>query len=152
MFGRAKQPSVSPLENAVMTVLWSRGEATADDVRIALEKSRNLKESTVRTLLRRLEEKGFVTHAVDGRTYVYRPQVDRKNIATQAVRGVIDRFCAGSVEALLAGMVDGDLITPDKLRELADRIDRAERNSTGATSMGTRSTPAKAARVKKSNK
>jgi BlaI family transcriptional regulator, penicillinase repressor len=135
MFGRrTKQPSVSPLENAVMSVLWSRGQATAEDVRLALEKSRNLKESTVRTLLRRLEEKGFVTHAVEGRTYVYRPKVDQQNVATQAVRGVIDRFCAGSVEALLAGMVDGNLITPDKLRELADRIDKAERNSTGATS------------------
>jgi BlaI family transcriptional regulator, penicillinase repressor len=148
MFGRrTKQPSVSLLENAVMAVLWSRGQATADEVRIALEKSRNLKESTVRTLLRRLEEKGFVTHAVDGRTYVYRPKVDRQNVATQAVRGVIDRFCAGSVEALLAGMVDGKLITPDKLRQLADRIDEAERNSTGATS-----TPVDSTRVKKSNK
>jgi BlaI family penicillinase repressor len=128
MFGRKKQPSVSPLENAVMAVLWSRGQATADEVRLALEKTRNLKESTVRTLLRRLEAKGFVTHEVDGRTYVYRPKVDRQNVATQAVRGVIDRFCAGSVEALLAGMVDGNLITPAKLRQLADRIDEAERN------------------------
>jgi len=142
MFGRKKQPSVSPLENAVMTVLWSRGQATADEVRTALEKTRNLKESTVRTLLRRLEEKGFVTHEVDGRTYVYRPKVDRQNVATQAVRGVIDRFCAGSVETLLAGMVDGHLITPAKLRQLADRIDEAERNPTRADST----------RLKKSNK
>src|SRR5262245_39829372 len=79
MFGRKKQPPVSPLENAVMHVLWERGTATADDVRQALEKSRELKESTIRTLLRRLEDKGYVTHDVDGRTFIYRPQVDPQN-------------------------------------------------------------------------
>ncbi len=119
-------PSVGPLENAVLHVLWERGTATADDVRVALEKSRKLKESTVRTLLRRLEEKGFVAHDVDGRTFIYRPRVAPQNVATQAVRGIIDRFCSGSVEALLAGMVDGELITPHKLRELADKIAEAE--------------------------
>jgi hypothetical protein len=52
-----------------------------------------------------------------------------QNVATQAVRGIIDRFCSGSVEALLAGMVDGELITPRKLRDLADKIAEAERKS-----------------------
>jgi BlaI family penicillinase repressor len=132
MFGRKKQPSLSPLESAVMKVLWKRTTSTADDVRVALAKTRTLKESTVRTLLRRLEGKGFVAHVVDGRTYVYQPKMDEQNVATQAVRGVIDRFCAGSVEALLAGMVDGKLITPEKLRQLADRIDEAERNPTSS--------------------
>jgi BlaI family penicillinase repressor len=126
MPGKQQLPSVGPLENAVLHVLWERGTATADEVRVALERSRKLKESTVRTLLRRLEEKGFVSHDVDGRTFIYRPQVDPQNVATQAVRGIIDRFCSGSVEALLAGMVDGQLITPQKLRQLADKIAEAE--------------------------
>ena len=130
MFGKKKSsPTVGPLENAVMHVLWERGTATADDVRLALEKTRVLKESTVRTLLKRLEEKGLLTHEVDGRTFVYRPKVGAQSVATQAVRGIIDRFCAGSVEALLAGMVDGEIISPDKLRELADKIDEVERKS-----------------------
>lgn len=130
MFGKKhSSPSVGPLENAVMHVLWERGTATADDVRQALERTRKVKESTVRTLLRRLEEKGFLTHEVVGRTFLYRPKVGRQNVATQAVRGIIDRFCAGSVEALLAGMVNGELITPDKLRELADKIAAVEPKS-----------------------
>ena len=119
-------PSIGPLENVVLHVLWERGTATADDVRAALETTRKLKESTVRTLLRRLEEKGFVAHDVDGRTFIYRPTVGPRNVATQAVRGIIDRFCSGSVEALLTGMVDGELITPHKLRQLADKIAEAE--------------------------
>jgi BlaI family transcriptional regulator, penicillinase repressor len=132
MFGRKKRPALSPLENETMNVLWSLGKATADDVRQAIGKSRELKESTVRTLLRRLEDKGYVEHTVDGRTYVYRPKIGQQQVATQAVRGVIDRFCAGSVESLLVGMVDDDLITPEKLRRLADKIAEAERTPPGA--------------------
>jgi predicted transcriptional regulator len=67
-----------------------------------------------------------VEHDVDGRTYVYRPRIEPHNVATQQVRGIIDRFCRGSVENLLVGMVDDNLITPDKLRELAERIEEAE--------------------------
>lgn len=132
MFGKQKQksaPSMGPLENAVMHVMWDRGTATADDVRQELEKTKAMKESTVRTLLKRLEEKGFLAHDVEGRTFIYRPIVAPQNVAAQAVRGIIDRFCAGSVEALLSGMVDGELITPEKLHELADKIAEAERNA-----------------------
>ena len=76
--------------------------------------------------LRRLEDKGYVEHDVEGRTYVYRPRIEQQSVATQQVRGIVDRFCRGSVENLLVGMVDDDLISPEKLRELAERISRAD--------------------------
>ncbi|MEO2014960.1 MAG: BlaI/MecI/CopY family transcriptional regulator [Fuerstiella sp.] len=121
-----KKPALSPLENAMMQVLWSRPQLTAEDVRLALVGRHELKDSTVRTVLRRLEEKGFVEHDLNGRTYVYRPTVAQQNVASDAVRGIIDRFCSGSVENLLVGLVDDKMITPEKLRELADQIATAE--------------------------
>src|SRR6476659_10084119 len=120
------KPRLSALENAVMQVVWSKARVTADDVRQALPRRQDLKDSTVRTILRRLEEKGYVEHDVEGRTYVYRPRVEPHNVATQQVRGIIDRFCRGSVENLLVGMVADNLITPQAPRELAERIDEAE--------------------------
>ena len=123
---RSERPRLSVLENAVMQVLWARERATADDVRTALTGRHDLKDSTVRTILRRLEEKGYVEHDVEGRTYVYRTRLAPRSVATQQVQGIIDRFCKGSVENLLVGMVDGNLISPDKLRELAERIAQAE--------------------------
>jgi BlaI family transcriptional regulator, penicillinase repressor len=130
---QAKQKAaLSPLEDAVMKVIWARGSATADDVREALFEQHELKDSTVRTILRRLEEKGYATHDLDGRTYVYRPQVAQQNVASDAVRGIIDRFCAGSVENLLVGLVDDKVITPDKLRDLADQITAAEKKQNAA--------------------
>jgi BlaI family penicillinase repressor len=126
MPSRQHKPRLSSLESAVMQVVWSKGRLTAEDVRLALAGRRGLKDSTVRTILRRLEEKGYVEHDVEGRTYIYRPRVEPHSVATEQVRGIIDRFCRGSVENLLVGMVDDNLITPDKLRELAERIEEAE--------------------------
>ena len=126
MPARDDKPRLSALESAVMHVIWAKGRVTADDVRMALPRRQDLKDSTVRTILRRLEEKGYVEHDVEGRTYVYRPRVEPQSIATQQVRGIIDRFCRGSVENLLVGMIDDDLLTADKLRELAERIEEAE--------------------------
>lgn len=109
-----------------MNALWQRGTATAEDVRNDLAGARPLKDSTVRTVLRRLEEKGFARHTTEGRTYVYSPTVASQSVATEAVRGIIERFCDGSVEDLLVGMVDSEIVSADTLKKLADRIAKAE--------------------------
>jgi BlaI family transcriptional regulator, penicillinase repressor len=117
---------MSPLEHDVMNVVWERGVVTAEDVRAALASSRPMKDSTVRTILRRLEEKGFVEHSVEGRTFHYASKVAPQNVASHAVQGIIERFCAGSVENLLVGMVDNELVSADALKGLADKIAKAE--------------------------
>ena len=132
-----KKP-LGPLEHAVMQILWDRQQATSDEVRKALPKDQEFKESTISTILRRLEEKKYLRHDVEGRTYVYRPRVKPESVASRQVLGIIDKLCRGSVEKLLVGMVDEELITPEKLRELADRISMAEAQQ--------KSTPRKARR------
>lgn len=81
-----------------------------------------MKESTVRTILRRLEGKGFVTHQVQGRTYIYRATDAPRNVAVRAVRNIIDRFCGGSAEDLVMGMVDNAVLDRDQLERLARKI------------------------------
>ncbi|MEE8586196.1 MAG: BlaI/MecI/CopY family transcriptional regulator [Acidobacteriota bacterium] len=121
---KKKTAALSPLENQLMQLIWERGSSTAEQVRQALQPDRPLKESTVRTLLRRMEEKGFLNHRVEGRTYVYRPAVPPQKAAARAVRQIVDRFCGGSVEALLVGMVDDELLDGDELQRLADKLSR----------------------------
>ncbi len=123
---RKKKVQLSPLEDIVMQVVWERERVTAEQIRVQLARSRPMKDSTVRTVLRRLEEKGYVKHATEGRTYVFSPTVASRRVATDAVRGIIDRFCDGSVENLLVGMIDDQLITPEKLKQLAARVVKAE--------------------------
>ena len=125
-----KQPSLSPLENSVMQVVWDDEPVTAEDVRKRLEKSHDLKDSTVRTVLRRLEEKGYVDHEVEGRTYLYSSKLEQTNVAASAVRGIVDKFCSGSVENLLVGLIDDKLISPERLQQLAKQIaDAKEKQS-----------------------
>lgn len=113
---------LSGLEELVMSFCWSNGSTTAEDVRTSLAQRHPMKDSTVRTILRRLEDKGYLTHSVQGRTYRYRP-VDRgENVAAQAVSRIVDRFCNGSFEQLLVGMVDNEVIDEKELERLAKRI------------------------------
>lgn len=108
------------LQREVAQLVWANAPVTAETVRERL--SRPLKESTVRTVLRRLEEKGYVTHTVDGRTYVYDAAEPRGRVAAKAVRRIVDWICNGSVEEVLVGMVDQNMIDRKQLRMLADRI------------------------------
>ena len=119
----ARKP-LSSLEHLVMEIVWERGSATGEDVRAALAQRHPMKESTARTVLKRLEEKRYVKHRVEGRTNVYTPVVAQENVAARAVRQIIERFCGGSVEALLVGMVDDDVVDEQELQRLAQRIAR----------------------------
>ena len=117
------------LELSMMQLIWQHaaqnGAMSAEHVREEL--GRPLKDSTIRTVLRRLEEKGYLTHTVENRTYLYRPAEARQMVAGRAVKRIIDWFCDGSVEALLVGMVDSDVLDKKELQRLADRIAAAKK-------------------------
>ncbi len=118
-----KQKGLGDLERQAMEFLWTKGPATSETVRAAITKDRALAESTVRTVLRRLEDKGFVRREdVDGR-YLYSGAHSPRKAAAEAVRNAIRNFCRGSVEELLAGMVDHRVVSPAELRRLADKIE-----------------------------
>jgi BlaI family penicillinase repressor len=122
-----KQPRRKPLsslEHLVMGVVWDRRSATGEEVREALASLHPMKESTARTVLTRLEEKGYLTHSVDGRTNVYRGVDEPQNVAAGAVRQIIERLCGGSVEQLLIGMVDDEVLSERELQRLAQKIAR----------------------------
>lgn len=111
-----------------MDYIWTQESVTAEGCREALTTSRPMKDSTIRTVLRRLEEKGYLTHQVEGRTYVYRASDARQNVAVRAVRGIIDRFCGGSAEQLVLGMVDNAVLNPKQLERLAQKVAENESN------------------------
>jgi len=105
-----------------MDYVWAHPNCTAEMCREGLASQRRLKDSTIRTILRKLEEKGYVIHEIDGRTFVYRASDTRRNVAVQAAQQLIDRFCGGSVEELLVGLVDNQLLEPKQLQRLAEKI------------------------------
>jgi predicted transcriptional regulator len=120
MFNSRKPPT--PLEQLVLDYVWTHPDCTAEACRKGLARERALKDSTIRTILRKLEEKAYVSHEVDGRTFVYRAVDSKRNVAVQAAQQLIDRFCNGSVEELLVGLVDNQVLQPKQLQRLAAEI------------------------------
>ena len=108
------------LERSILLVVWRCGSVTADGVREEL--GRRLKSSTVRTVLRRLEEKGYLVHSINDRAFIYRPAQSRQRVAGRAVKRIVDWFCEGSAEVLLVGMVNSRMLSHAELQRLAERI------------------------------
>ena len=118
---RVKAP-LTDLEHEVMRVVWDAGPCSVEAVYAVVSKTRDLKETSVRTLLRRLEQKGYLGHESEGRAYLYMATEPSRNLAARAVRQIIDRFCQGSVEELVSGMVDAKALSRDDLNRLEEIV------------------------------
>jgi len=117
------------LERGILGIVWRLGEATADRVREEVD--RPLKDSTIRTVLRRLEEKGYLAHSVDNRTFIYRSAESPQKVAARAVRRIVDWFCEGSVEELLVGLLDSKVVSRAELERLSKRVAAARKQEGG---------------------
>jgi BlaI family penicillinase repressor len=113
------------LERQIMRILWSHEALSAEAVRSKLD--RPLKEATVRTVLRRLEEKGYLTHKVQERTFIYAAAEPRMQAAAKAVKRIVDWFCDGSVDEVLVGMVEARMLDKEQLDRLVTRVAQAKK-------------------------
>jgi BlaI family transcriptional regulator, penicillinase repressor len=110
---RTPSDTLTGREAQVMDAVWRLGEATAEQVRGALPEP--LHDSTVRTLLRVLESKGYLRHLERGKTYVYRAAIERQHAQRRVLRSVLKRFFGGSAEDLVLRLIEDERITPDQL-------------------------------------
>ena len=116
------RPALGDLEHEVMQAVWASGPCTVEQVHQTVSRQRDLKEVTIRTVLRRLEQKGYVQHEVDGRAYIYRAVEAPRRLAARAVRHILDRFCHGSVDELVSGLVEANVLSDAELRALEASI------------------------------
>jgi BlaI family penicillinase repressor len=114
---RVRTP-LTDLENDVMQAVWSIAPCTVEAVHQIVSRKHKLKETSTRTLLRRLEKKGYLTHESDGRAYVYRSVEPARSLAARAVKQIIDRFCRGSVEELVSGMVEAKVFSESEMSQM----------------------------------
>jgi BlaI family transcriptional regulator, penicillinase repressor len=113
---------LTELQQAIVDFLWTDGPATSDQVREALLPKHPLKDSSVRTLLRRLESQGHLRHRLSGQSYVYEANAPSHSSATRTVRQLIDRFWAGSAERFVVGMIDENMLSAEQLERLAKKV------------------------------
>ena len=105
----------------VMAVLWARGSGTVGEVRDEL--SDDFARTTVLTVLRTLEEKGYVRHVAEGKAHRYVPTVKPDAAGKSALRRILDTMFAGSHERLLAQLVSDRSVDKEKLRRLRAALD-----------------------------
>ncbi len=103
---RRELPGLTPAQGEIMEIIWERGEVSASDVRRVLARTRKVARNTVRTLLERMEEKGWITHREEGRTFLYSAAQPRQVTIGQKVREVVETVCGGSAEALVTALLD----------------------------------------------
>ena len=116
---------LSRRERQIMDILYQQGRATAGDLIKALPGEPS--DSTVRTQLRVLEQKGHVRHEEEGQKYIYVPVVPRRVVRKSALRHVVNTFFDGSVEKVVAALLgpDGGRLSEDELNRIAELVDRA---------------------------
>ena len=117
---------LSMRERQIMEVVYARGEASANDVVAQIPDAPT--RTTVRTILRILEEKGHLAHRVDGREFIYRPTRARLQVARPALRRLLDTFFGGSLEQAVAAYISdpGTEVSQAELDALRELIARAK--------------------------
>jgi BlaI family penicillinase repressor len=113
--------SFTDRELDVMAVLWANGSGTVAEVRDAL--ADEFARTTVLTVLRTLEDKGYVKHIAEGKAHRYLPAVQPDAAGRTALSRILDTMFAGSHELLLAQLVSDRRIDPKKLRKLRAVLD-----------------------------
>jgi predicted transcriptional regulator len=109
----ARKPSSTPTdaELRLLRLLWSDGPLAAADVAERLRDPK-LAKNTVLTTLKVLEEKGFVTHATEGRTFIYSAAVDPQSVRRKAISNVVSRFFQDSPKDLILHLLDEEYVEP----------------------------------------
>lgn len=122
---RKPSPALTDAEARVMRVLWSATSATVGEVVDRLSGKQPVSYSTVQTILRILENKGYVAHEKVNRAFVYRPIVDERQARKRALSHLVKRLFEGSPSLLVLNVLDDEEMDPEELRRLKQLIGEA---------------------------
>ncbi len=131
---RPASETLTGREAQVMDAIWRLGEATAEQVREALPQP--LHDSTVRTLLRVLESKGYLRHEARGKSFVYRAVIGRQKAQRHALRDLLGRLFSGSAEDLVLRLIEDERITLEQLDELRRAAPESPKRAAGKRGRG----------------
>ena len=110
------------LELRIMNVVWDKDKATVHDVQDVISRGRKPAYSTILTMMRKLEAKGYLAHDVDDRTYVYRATISRQTVRQGVIGDLLDRLFEGSPLLLLNSLVEQNRISEEEVREIRKLI------------------------------
>lgn len=124
------------LQLAIMRVLWASEERTVAEVHQTLEPTHGLAPTTIATMLKKMEDKGVVSHRTEGRRFIYRPAVSEDAVMRSMVGDLKERLFGGSVSALVSHLLQAHEVEGDELDELRAQIDRAQQATDDSAKKG----------------
>ena len=127
MIKKRARKQLTPFELEIMKILWKTGPATVQTVRDRLPGHPRPAYTTVQTMLNVLHRKGKARRVLKGKSYEYSPAISREGAVGHAIRDLLDRLFGGSAEDLVMTLVRDRHLTPDKLAELKEHIERSQR-------------------------
>ena len=123
---RKRSPALTDGELRIMRVLWDAGTATVGEVVQRIDHAPKPAYNTVLTMLRILEQKGYVAHETQGRAFVFRALILRREAQQSALSHVLNRFFDDSPEQLVLNLLGRDDANPAELRRVRSMIQRAK--------------------------
>jgi predicted transcriptional regulator len=123
---RRKSPTLTEVELELMDILWQKGSATVGEIVQALPEDRPLAYSSVLTMMRILEQKGYVEHEKEGRAYVYRPLVDRQQARKNVISYLLKRFFNDSPELLVVNLLEHETVGAAEIKRLKRLIEKSK--------------------------
>jgi predicted transcriptional regulator len=120
---RHQSPALTDAEARVMAIVWRLGSATVGDVAAALKKKRAVTYNTVQTILRILENKGYVTHEKVVRAFQYRPLIDERQARRRALRHLVERLFNGSPSLLVLNVLEDEEIDAAEMERVRKLIE-----------------------------
>lgn len=115
-------PAVSPAETEILRLVWQLESATVQDICDALSEDRSVTYATVQTLLRRLEKKGYVRHALQGKAHLFSAAVKREEVITRTVGDFVERLFGGDPLPLMLHLADHSELKDDDIQRLRKLI------------------------------
>jgi BlaI family penicillinase repressor len=123
--GKGKLRAMSPAETEILRLVWQLGKATVQQIHETLPANRNVGYKTVQTLLRRLEEKGYLIHKTGGKAHVFCPAVKREAVVKRTVLDFLDRLFGGDPRPLMQFLAEDGRIDAQDIAELKKLIDKS---------------------------
>lgn len=117
---KQKRAAVSPAETEVLRLVWESEKATVQQVYDALPANRKVTYVTVATLLRRLEEKGYLKHRVRGKAFVYAPTAKKEDVINRTISDLVQRLFGGNPVPLMQHLALHSEISEEDIERLRD--------------------------------
>lgn len=117
-------PTLSPAETEILSLVWQLGRATVQTICNHLPSQRNITYATVQTLLRRLEKKGYIKHAMKGKAHIFSPAVQKEKVITKSVGEFLDRLFGGDPLPLMMHLTQHGKLNKNDIDQLKQWIDQ----------------------------